>query len=254
MYIQQVEYEFAEFNRYNSERIDDLLASDAAIKIAVVGDSRIRYGIDPAELQSELEDRLGVTVAALTLTANRGTWARLEASLSGLMRKDASLVVLIDENLFTRELTWLYDFQLRRDFAIWTLTGRGPWGPDGSRESQIEQQGDLRCEGHFLAGVTPEQHDKYVSKFHFINPAGGKRAAEFAGELAENGVRVATVFIPARTGAEFLVWQRPVDGMTLGVDFVPEPTLYCDPIHLNDEGRDIFTRNLADSLSNWLRS
>ena len=252
--VQQVDYIFTEFNRYNADRIDVLLASDADIKIAIVGDSRIRYGINPAKLQSDLEDQLGVRVAALTLTANRGTWTMLEAPLSSVTHKHGTLVVLIDDNMFAKEWTWLHDFRYRRDFAIWSVVGRGSW--DDSLEHQIEMQSDLRCEGWLFTEESPEARSERVSEYFHMNPAGepGRRATEFAAKLAASGTRVATVFIPAQPGGESMALRRPLDGMTLNVDFAPDPSLYCDTVHLNEHGREIFTRNLANTISQWLLS
>jgi len=236
---------------FNASRLAELKAAvdRGATGIVMLGDSRLRYGTwHDDQLAAALAERLGRPVHIVRLVQDWGVFGDFSSLAPLVLAARPALVVLQDE-LFAKERETQGRLLLGRSYLLWQLVGRGLWNPDG-RDPAIYQD-EQRCE--VLAAIDAATRKEKVFLWVSFDPAGAnaKAAAAFVDSLDAASVRVAVLSIPITSDGSSVLpgFERPADARTLAAPPTIADSDFCDVVHMNEAGRNVFSRWLTDALA-----
>jgi len=242
------------FDMYNAPRLDRLAANmeTGATGIVLIGDSRLRYAVAAEKDFSKLlSDRLGVPVSVVRMTNNWAIWDDFSGLAPRILEIGPQLVVL-QEDLFAKERETQSRLFLGRAYLIWQLTGHGPWNPGNLDQNSMQLE--MRCE--VLADEDVAARKKRVFRWVRIDPSGPNSRAlnAFVAQAEAAGIGIAVLPVPITTSGDALPkHDRPPDHRTLDLSVEVPDEAYCDVVHMNAEGRGMFTEALAGPLIERIR-
>jgi hypothetical protein len=229
------------FFLHNAERLERLAEGTraGATGVVMLGDSRMRYGTyDDQRLGDELTDQLGRQVEVARLVNNWGVFDDFTPLIPLIFAAKPRLVIL-EEALLTKEFA---PSQLRvgREYLNWRIFGAGPWNPGNLDQAEIQQE--MRCNRLIIGDV--EMQKTRANGWISFDPLGdnARRAAKFVEDAIARGLRVEFLAIPVTTigQAELPTYQRDADLDPLVIPTRIPDQFFCDLVHMNPQGRDIY--------------
>jgi hypothetical protein len=255
VWVSGVEVRYDQFDRFNLDRLEALLANDTDLKLLFLGDSRTRYAIEPSALEKAIHDQIGRDTSVLLITANRANWHRFSAIAERLREQPRPEIILMDSGLFAKEWRPLHKLKLKRDFLVWSNVEFGTWLAEYGGMTQDELQTHTEC---IVPPESPEVRASRVEDNLGImrfdpNGEAAQMAMAFVDAMRQTDTKVMSYNVPAAPGGEPLSFQRALDDLSLRVDFAVEDEKYCDAVHLNETGRNEYTASIAVALSERIR-
>ena len=239
------------YHRFDAERLTALgkAVAQGAVGIVLLGDSRLRYATWHDEpLAAAIAERLGRPVHLVRLVHDWGVFGDF-APLAPLLLDARPALVVIQDELFAKERETPGRLLLGRTYLLWQLFGRGPWNPDG--RDPATYQDEQRCE--VLAQIDAQARKERVFLWVGFDPAGANaRAADaFADAVETVGGNVAVLSIPITSEGSAILpgFERPADARTLPAPPAIADNAFCDVVHMNEQGRDRFSRWLIDAVA-----
>lgn len=242
------------FHDYNIERVDAFAEriDQGAIGVVMFGDSRLRYGTAVQDdLSAQLSDAMDADVAVLRVTND---WAILEDFVSlvpAILDAEPDLF-LVQEELRARNRGSDARELLQREYLRWRLFGPGSWSP-GDRPQEYLQE-DTSCE----VEETLEARAVRVAQWLDFDPDGPAdgHLSDVVGQLESEGVdyRFLSVPVPeaATLGLPSIAATDGPRGLAPDVDI--DDSFYCDLVHMDAQGRALYTDWLVGAVAAELDS
>jgi hypothetical protein len=248
---------FLEFNR---ARVEDFAGTreEDELRVVMLGNSRLKYGtVDEAQLE-ELADRLGYgDMRFLRLVNNWATFADFAALADDLLAARPDVVV-IQLELPAQERAERARALILREYVEWLLFGRDMWNP--GNEDQRELQHGTPC----ASSENLEDRKRRVGRWLRLEPGGAsaESARDFVAQAVALGAAVVVLPMPRTStmerateaatrelgaAASQLISRQP--NVRLLVPPAVPDQLYCDLVHMNDLGRQRFSRWLIAALA-----
>ena len=208
------------------------------------------FADDP--LGAALSARLEKPVEVVRLVNN---WAVMDdfTQLAPLIFAAKPKLIVVQEGLLAKERVSGAKLLVGRAYLIWRLLGVGPWNP-GNLDQRL-MQAEARCE--VLNNEDVEERRERVGRWVSFVPEGdiARQAAVFMGEAASRGIEVALLAIPITSaGREGLPsFERGPDHKPLVVATEIPDDLFCDVVHMNPQGRELYSAWLETTLGNLLK-
>jgi hypothetical protein len=243
------------FYLHNAARLNSLTerAGGGAIGVVMLGDSRMRYATDADDrLGAALSARLEKPVEVIRLVNN---WAVMDdfTQLVPLIFAAEPKLIVIQEGLLAKERASRAKLLVGRSYLIWRLLGVGPWNP-GNLDQRLMQV-EARCE--VLKDEDVEERRERVGRWVSFVPEGesARQAAAFMDEAASRGIEVALLAIPTTSaGREGLPSFERGPGLKPLVVTTQIPNdSFCDIVHMNPQGRELYSAWLEITLGNLLK-
>lgn len=239
------------FHLHNAARLERLAQAveDGALGVVLLGDSRLRYATPQDEsISALLSESLGRAVSAVRIAHD---WAVYDdfAGLAPLILEARPALVVLQEELFAKERETPGRLLLGREYLLWRITGRGPWNP-GGKDQELYQR-EQRCE--VLADVDAEVRKEKVFLWVRFDPSGAnaEAIAAFQRQAEAQGTAIAVLTIPVTADARAVIpgYDHPDDARTLAMKGGVPDQDFCDPVHMDPEGRAAFTAWLIPNLA-----
>lgn len=241
----------AAFEEYNAPRVDEFAAriDEGAFGIVAFGDSRLRNATPDSEsFAAALTDAAGRDVVVLKLVND---WAIYDdfAPFSERILDAEPHLVLFQEELRERHRGLDAEELLQREYLAWRILQVGSWSPGSRDQDYLQLSAD--CSSN---ETVPERRVRMAQWLSF-QPDGptAERAADFISALEARGIDHRFLGIPvteeAREGLPGIEWTDGPAGIQ--PDFAFDPELFCDPVHLGPDGRDVFTAWITDWFADY---
>jgi hypothetical protein len=251
---------FAAFNRERADAFASASRPDE-LRVVLIGNSRVKYGtLDEAGLSGLAADLGYGSMRFLRLVNN---WAVFEdfAALEDAILAARPHVVVIQTELLAQERAERARALLLRDYAEWLAFGRGLWNPGDV--DQAELQYDTPC-AHETAPNALRERERRVRRWLRLQPDGASAglARAFVGRASAQGATVVLLDVPRTTvmeaakaaansdieaTASLLIAAQP--GVRLLEPAGPPDQLYCDLVHMDEDGRRAFSARLVAALA-----
>lgn len=244
------------FYDFNAARVEQFASRTeaGALGVVMLGDSRMRYGTETDDvLSAALTQQLGTEVAVLRLVNNWAVFEDFEPLTPIIADANPSLVVIQNE-LRVKNRASTAGSLIKREYLKWRIFGSGPWNPGDLDQTYL--QFEMRCE--VLLDEDVEARRERVFRWVDFDEAGpnATKVAAFVADLERSSAAVRYLTVPITSaGQTGLPGIEPVaapDG--LGPDFEITDDHFCDIVHMNPEGRELYTDWFVGAVSDELRS
>ncbi|HEX5078209.1 MAG TPA: hypothetical protein VFV80_03595 [Geminicoccaceae bacterium] len=256
------------FLAFNQKRADAFARAGErdAPKILLLGNSRLKYGtLGEAEL-GELAAGLGHGRMRFLRLVNN--WAVFEdfAGLEPTLLAARPDVLVLQTELLAQERAEPARAVLLRDYAEWSMVGRGPWNPGDVDQAELQYGTPCTRESGPKA---LEERRRWVGRWLRVEPDGASAqlAERFVRRALAQQITVILLQVPRTsameeaTVAENRQIQTAVDRLMAAYPQIrllapagPSDRRYCDLVHMDETGRRSFSRRLLDALFGLTRS
>ena len=241
------------FDLHNKKRFESFAEqNETRRKVVFIGDSRMRYALASAtDLEGMLSESDGRSTAVIRVTLNRAVW-RDFAGIAPLILEARPELVIVDDSLSSKEPAAPGRRMLWTEYWTWSLIGRGPWNPGQLDHASLQEE--MRCEAFGDAPIAHQRNDG--SDWVWYDPAGrnARDFKRFVEDAEASGIKVALVSLPvSQTIPQMPADLRAPEMTPLYPRIALPDDGFCDMIHLNAEGREIFSRALVPLVADLLR-
>ncbi len=231
---------------------------DAATKVVIIGNSKLRYATLPeAELEAAAA-RAGLDAAFVRLLSNNAVFSHFDYALEPLLEQQPDIIVIQAPLLLQEPAADLSRFQFFQQYVRWRLIGGTIEGVD---PHQIQH--DLVCNPNVSDQMHADYRDRIERQRNYeASGENGAAAVEFIRRARERGIHVVAVTAPVTSRLQ--VYLEAVGDVAMlreqALPRAPDNWHYqdtvaddqfCDPMHLAPAGRAAYTAWLIEQVSRW---
>jgi len=246
----------ADFTEFNSKRLKKLNDENISnvIKIVILGDSRLRYAtFADKEMEEFLTLKLNVPVKVTRIINNWAVFHDFSRLTTPIFSASPDLIV-IQENLLSKGRTEIVNKFIARDYLFWRYFKTNSWNPGGL--NQFILQHEMRCTALNISETVEERKKRAFKWFHFNEGSlSQKEITRFLTSATARHIPVLFISIPITTVAKKGL-PSPPKYPPETVWEIPEPIIdsnFCDIVHMNRNGRTIYSKWLATLITHELK-
>ncbi|WP_444936462.1 hypothetical protein ACJJIW_00735 [Microbulbifer sp. JMSA004] len=243
----------SEFAEYNQPRMNQFHSGNEVVKIVMMGDSRLRYATPLSEDFSViLSKQLHVPVQVLRLTHDMAILKDFRGLFPDIYDAKPDLIV-IQQEMLTKKRTLESRIYYARRFIESEYFGsiKGETVFD-----QEKFQVSMGC-GVMRKSETAEERRDFFLKWAYFSSIQERpqTVTDFLSELGHLGIPLLVVSIPVSPKGRsiFPIPQDEPVFYTARPEYNFSDSQYCDVVHLNTKGRNVYTAWLAAELEKKLK-
>lgn len=232
------------FYQYNAPRLS-ALKQEKKKKIIMLGDSRLRYATySDNDMEILLSSKTNKDMSVVRLVNNWAVFNEFNQLIPLMLNTHPDLFV-IQENVITKSRTYVITKILARQHLMWSHFGTGIWDPGNSNQYSI--QNEMSCSATIQNETVDERRKRATSWFNYKRKSeNNNNFNEFIKTTQLLNIPVIFISIPITSKGTLGLPHPPK--MTTAKVYSPASSIpdehFCDLVHMNDNGRVIF--------SNWL--
>jgi len=238
--------------------IEEFQRKEASTKVVIIGNSKMRYATYEEGLLEKSAHKLGLDIAFLRLLSNNAVFSHFDHALDDVLAQRPDIVVVQAPLLIQEPTVGGSGFRFFQQYVRWRLFGGTIDGVD-----PLRIQHELICPRDVSDRNLAERRER-IERRRVYDAAGANAqvATAFINNARAQGIQVVAVTVPVVGELESYLESRG-DGAKIREQALPlaqsswtfsqalPNDLFCDPIHMAPEGREIYSAWLIERVAEW---